>query len=133
MKRSNIRLGMAAVLSAVVTAAAPADIFAQVTPPAKIAIVEMQRVIRNSAAATDIKIQVDKRRQVYQNEITKQEQELREAQQELSRQATILAPEALAQKRREIDTLLYTLGVLGLTGQKREGRQVRPSVNGILR
>ncbi len=119
MKRSNIRLGMAAVLSAVVTAAAPADIFAQVTPPAKIAIVEMQRVIRNSAAATDIKIQVDKRRQVYQNEITKQEQELREAQQELSRQATILAPEALAQKRREIEARVAEVQS-GMQTRKRE-------------
>lgn len=92
---------MAAVLAAVVVAAAPFDVAAQQTPPARVAILEFQRVILESAAAVDIKVQVDQRQQRYQEEINKQEQELRALEQELQRQSTILAPEAMAQKRRE--------------------------------
>jgi Skp family chaperone for outer membrane proteins len=119
MKRSNIRLAMTAVLAAMVTTTAPADVFAEATPPARIAILEFQRILRDSAAATDIKVQVDQRRQVYQNEITRQEQELREAEQELIRQATILAPEALTQKRREFEARVAEVQK-GMQTRKRE-------------
>ncbi len=94
---------MACALVAMFVVGAPADVDAQATPPARVAILEFQRIMLESAAATDIKVQVDQRRQFYQTEITKQEQELRAAEQELSRQATILAPEALEQKRREFE------------------------------
>ena len=94
---------MACALVAMFAVGAPADVDAQATLPARVAILEFQRIMLESAAATDIKVQVDQRRQFYQTEITKQEQELRAAEQELSRQATILAPEALEQKRREFE------------------------------
>ncbi len=99
----NIRLAMACALVAMFVVGAPADVDAQATPPARVAILEFQRIMLESAAATDIKVQVDQRRRFYQKEITKKEQELRAAEQELSRQATILAPEALEQKRREFE------------------------------
>ena len=122
MKRSNIRLAMAAFLAAMVTTSAPADVFAQATPSARIAILEVQRVMRDSAAATDIKVQVDQRRRFYRNEFTKQEQEIREAEQELSRQATILAPEALAQKRREFEARVAEVQT-GVQARKHELEQ----------
>ena len=94
---------MAAVLAAVVVVAAPFDIAAQQTLPARIAVLGVQRVLFECAAAIDIKAQVDQRRQRYQEERNKQEQELRALIQELQSQSTILAPEALARKRREFE------------------------------
>ena len=103
MMLPKFRLAMAGALVAIFAVGTSDNAYGQATPPAKIAIVELQRIMFESAAAIDIKVQVDQRRLVYQNEITKQEQALRAAEQELARQATILAPDALAQKRREFE------------------------------
>ncbi len=119
MKSLKMRLAMVGALVAMFAVGTPANVYGQATPPAKIAILEFQRVMRESAAANDIKVQVDQRRQVYQHEITKQEQELREAEQELSRQATILAPEALAQKRRDFESRVAQVQT-GMQARKRE-------------
>ena len=72
---------MACALVAMFVVGAPADVDAQAAPPARVAILEVQRIMLESAAATDIKVQVDQRRQFYQNEINKQEHELRAAEQ----------------------------------------------------
>ena len=119
MKPPKIRFGMACALVAMFAVGTPANVYGQAIPPAKIAILEFQRVMLESAAANDIKVQVDQRRQLYQAEITKQEQELRDAEQELSRQATILAPDALAQKRREFEGRVAELQT-GMQARKRE-------------
>ena len=110
---------MACALVAMFVVGAPADVDAQATQPARIAILEFQRIMLESAAANDIKVQIDQRRQVYQSEITQKEQELRAAQQELSRQATILAPEALEQKRREFEAQVAEVQA-GMQTRKRE-------------
>ena len=119
MKPRPIRLALAFLLAATIQIGAPADTRAQATPPAKIAILEFQRIMLESAAATDIKVQIEQRRQIYQNEITAQEQELRAAEQELQRQATILAPDALAQKRREFEARVAEVQK-GMQTRKRE-------------
>ena len=103
MKPISLRPAMAAVLAVVAVAVAPFDVAAQQTPPARVAILGIQRVLLESAAAIDIKAQVDQRRQRYQEERNKQEQELHALVQELKRQSTILAPEAWARKRREFE------------------------------
>lgn len=76
---------------------------AQKVPAPKVAILDNQRIMRESSAAISIKSQIDRQRQKYQDEITKKEQELRKANQELARQRTILSPEAFAQKRNEFE------------------------------
>ena len=103
MKPISLRPAMAAVLAVVAVAVASFDVAAQQTPPARIAILGIQRVLLESAAAIDIKAQVDQRRQSYQEERNKQEQELRALVQELKRQNTILAPEAWTRKRHEFE------------------------------
>ncbi len=110
---------MACALVAIFAVGTSADAYGQATPPAKIAILEFQRIMLESAAAIDIKVQVDQRRLAYQNEITKQEQVLRAAEQELARQATILAPDALAQKRREFEGRFAEVQT-GMQARKRE-------------
>ncbi len=119
MKLSKFHLAMAGALVAIFAVGTSADAYGQATPPAKIAILEFQRIMLESAAAIDIKVQVDQRRLVYQNEITKQEQVLRAAEQELARQATILAPDALAQKRREFEGRVAEVQT-GMQARKRE-------------
>ncbi len=92
-----------AALAAAGVAGAPIRAAAQEIPTAKVAIFDSQRVLRESAAAIDIRAQIERQRQIYQEAITKQEQDLRATDQELSRQRTILAPDAFATKRREFD------------------------------
>jgi Skp family chaperone for outer membrane proteins len=73
---------------------------AQTLPPAVVAVVDTQLLLRESSAAKDVIGQIKKIRSGYQAEITRQEEALREAEKELLRQRTILAPEAFAQKGR---------------------------------
>ncbi len=90
-------------LAVAATAAVPAGAAAQEHPETKVAVLDFQRILRESAASVDIRAQIERQRQIYQEEITKQEQELRTLDQELGRQRAILSSEAFAQKRREFE------------------------------
>lgn len=76
---------------------------AQQIPAATVAVVDFQRILRESTAAVSIRAQIEKQRAAYQQKITAQEQDLRQANEELSRQRTILSAEAFAQKRTDFD------------------------------
>jgi outer membrane protein len=67
----------------------------------KIAVVDIQKVVKNSLASKDISSQIEKKRAAYQAAVTKQEDELRKKDQELSKQQSILSPEAFQQKAKE--------------------------------
>lgn len=67
----------------------------------KIAVLNIQRVERESLAGKSIVPQVDKLRSAYQKQVRKQEAELRKADQELGGQRAILSPEMYTKKRRE--------------------------------
>jgi Skp family chaperone for outer membrane proteins len=68
-----------------------------------VAVVDIQRVLRESAASKSIQGQIEKQRAAYQQEITKQENELRTAEQELNRQRTLVSPEAFNERRRQFE------------------------------
>ncbi len=102
MKFETVRMVLTALLGIAALAASDSAI-AQTIPEAKVAVLDYQRILRDSSAAIDIKAQIERQRQLYQEEITKQEQELRATDQELTRQRTVLAPEAFAQRRREFE------------------------------
>ncbi|HCH57203.1 MAG TPA: hypothetical protein DEV64_08945 [Rhodospirillaceae bacterium] len=74
--------------------------FAQGVPSLGIGIVDVQKVLRDSKASKSIRPTIDNMRKEFQKQVSEQEQSLRQAEQELSRQRAILAPEAFAQKRR---------------------------------
>ena len=76
---------------------------AQESEPAVIAIVEIQAIMREAAAAKSIQEQVETRRSRYQKEISAEEARLREFEQELARQRSVLSPEAYAKRRREFE------------------------------
>ena len=74
--------------------------FAQGAPSPGIGIVDVQKVLRDSKASKSIRPTIDNMRKEFQKQVSEQEQSLRQAEQELSRQRAILAPEAFAKKRR---------------------------------
>lgn len=73
---------------------------AQALPESRIAVVDFQLIQKNSTAMVDIQTQVEQRRLFYQEEISRQEKELRANDQELVRQRSVLTAEAFALKRR---------------------------------
>jgi len=81
-------------------AAAPTQL-----PPAgtHTVVVDVVLILRDSSAARSIRSQVERVRNSYQSEITKEENELRTADQELAKQRAILSPEAFAQRRRDLE------------------------------
>ncbi len=76
---------------------------AQPLPPATAAVIDYQRVMRESLAAQSIRTQVDARRLRYQEEIEADQQRLRNADRELIRQRGILEPDAYAEQRKAFE------------------------------
>jgi len=76
---------------------------AQALPEARIAVVNFQLIQKNSTAMVDIQSQIEQRRQLYQDEITLQEKDIRADEQELVRQRSVLSADAFALKRREFE------------------------------
>lgn len=71
-----------------------------------VAIIDINEIRQKAKVVQNIRDQIDKYRQFFQNEIKNEEKELRKANQELSRQRTILSPEAFAEERRKFEQRL---------------------------
>ena len=69
---------------------------------AVIAILDMERILRESKAAATLRAEIDKQRQAHQATLREQENALRTADQELARQRAVLSAEAFAAKRKEL-------------------------------
>ncbi len=67
------------------------------------AVIDTEVIRRNSRAFKDIHAQIGKYRKAIQADIQKEEAELRSAKQELARKEAILAPETLAEERRQFE------------------------------
>ena len=89
-------LGVMAALSPQVQAADP-------LPQARIAFIDVQGVLRASEAARTVRDQIEAQRARYQEEISKQERELRTLEQELVQQRSVLAPDAFQQRRQQFE------------------------------
>jgi Skp family chaperone for outer membrane proteins len=88
---------------AVATAGAGGVPQAQQLPATVAAVIDYQRILRDAAAARSIRAQIESRRKSYQEEISKEEQRLHEADKAFAKQRSVLTPEALAEKRREFE------------------------------
>lgn len=82
---------------------------AQEAKSPRFAIIDVQAVLRNSTAVKGLNEEIEKRRDAYQKELRQKEEELRNADQELARQRTILSAEIFAQKRQELESRVSTL------------------------
>ena len=78
-------------------------------PPAIIAVIDSQRVWRDSKAAASARQQLEQFRGQFQQEIQREEERLRNEEQELGRQRAILAPDAFEGRRREFERKVQDL------------------------
>lgn len=67
---------------------------------AKIVVVDIQRIMRDSLAAKDLKSQLESRRNQYQSEIKSKEDKLKKEEEDLAKQKNVLAKDALAAKQK---------------------------------
>lgn len=72
-------------------------------PPAVAAVIDYQRITRDAKAARSVRDQVESRRELYQQEIAKEEQRLHEVDRELGRQRSVMTQEAFEEQRRRFD------------------------------
>lgn len=106
----SVRLVAATVLVAMATMWQPAgSVVAQTAVPTDaadlpIAVVDVQGIIRAAKAAKAIHAQIDSRRSAYQEQVSTEEKRLRLAEQDLSQQRAVLAPDAYQQKVREFQS-----------------------------
>ncbi|MCP5372884.1 MAG: OmpH family outer membrane protein [Hyphomicrobiales bacterium] len=103
LKSTHVILRTLALL-AVLAAAAPAD--AQsigLAGDQKFAVVDVNVIRQNSSAVKSIQAQLANFEKAFQADIKKEEEALRNAERELTRQRTLLAPDAFAKKRREFE------------------------------
>ena len=89
--------------------AAPTVPRAQELAPPVLAIIDFQKVRRDSTAVKALSKRITEQRTRHQNELREQERTLREADQELARQRTVLSPEAYAKKRSELEQRVAAL------------------------
>ena len=74
-----------------------------------IAVIDLQKVRRDSIAVKALSQRIAEQKARHQDELREQEKALREADQELARQRSILSPEAYANKRIELERRVATL------------------------
>ena len=87
---------------------------AQELAPPVLAIIDIQKVLRESTAVRALSRKIGEQKAQHQQELREQERALRDADQELARQRSILSPEAYAKKRGELEQRVAT--------QQREAR-----------
>ncbi len=68
-----------------------------------VAVVDMRAIMRDSLAGKSIQDQFDDLRRVFQKELDKKEKSFRAAREELDRQRSILAPDALRQRQSRLE------------------------------
>lgn len=72
-------------------------------PPAVVAVVDYQRVLREAKAAQSIRHQLEERRAAFEREVREEQARLVEEERELARQRALLSPEAFAERRRQFE------------------------------
>lgn len=72
---------------------------AEAPPALAVGVIDMQRILRDSVPGKSVVKQREQMLNAYQAEAVKQEKELREADQELARQRSILSADAFAEKQ----------------------------------
>ncbi|MFQ5773192.1 MAG: OmpH family outer membrane protein [Kiloniellaceae bacterium] len=85
------------------------------------AIIDVQRILRESTAVRGLAKRIERRRDQHQAELRKMEQNLRDADRELARQRTVLSADAFAEKRKELQRQVAML--------QREAKQRKRSLD----
>lgn len=81
-------------------AAQAADAAPAALPAVKVAVVDIQRIMKDSLAAKDLKAQLEAKRNQYQAEIKAKEDKLKKEEEDLAKQKSVLAKDALTAKQK---------------------------------
>ncbi len=92
--------------------------FAQSSDALTIAVLDLERVLRDAEAVKSLREVIEAKRAAYQTALRKQEQELAEADQKLARQRAVLSAESFAEKRKELEQRAVNLQRDFLTRQR---------------
>jgi Skp family chaperone for outer membrane proteins len=87
-------------------------------PSTVAAVVDYQRILQEAAASKSIAEQMEVRRKAYQEEISKEEQRLYEAERELAKQRSVLSEEAVGEKQEALEAEVQA--VRELTQKRRQ-------------
>ncbi len=74
-----------------------------------LAIIDVQKILRDSIAVKSLSKEIEAQRGKYQGELREKEKKLRNADQELTRQRSVLTAEAFAKKRKELEQQVTTV------------------------
>ncbi|MDP6706125.1 MAG: OmpH family outer membrane protein [Alphaproteobacteria bacterium] len=107
MRRLLVITGL--VLGALALVPAAGAEAAEKLPEPVIAVLDSQRVLRDSKAGRDIRRQIDAYRKAYQAEIKAEEAKLRQIEDKLKRQRAVLAPDIFEKRRREFEQRVISL------------------------
>jgi Skp family chaperone for outer membrane proteins len=110
-------LAQAAKAPAAKTAPAAPSAPGEPLPPVVAAIIDYNKVMRESKAAKGIRDQIETRRKLYQDQIAKEEQKLDGVQKELAKQRGVLSTEAFGKKRDDFQK--QVLGVQRMVQERR--------------
>lgn len=88
---------------------AAAQAQAQKTPAAAIVVIDTQRIFREAASLKAVRQQIDQYRAGLKPEIEKQEDALRQEDQELAKQRSVLTPEVFEQRRQAFQAKVVAL------------------------
>lgn len=112
MARFRLSIGRciaAALMAAIAVASGGQLAWAQQAEAPMLAIIDVQKILRESVAVKSLTAEIEEQRTKYQEELRAEEESLRTADQELARQRTILSAEAYAQKRKDLEQQVATL------------------------
>ena len=79
------------------------------TQPLALAVVDVQRVLREAKASNQARQEIEARRTSYERDLEAQKKQLQSAQAKLQKQRAVLAPDALLQRRQDLERRLEDL------------------------
>ncbi|MBL94964.1 MAG: hypothetical protein CMF70_06635 [Magnetovibrio sp.] len=90
----------------------------QTNNPVRIAVLDLNGILRNASSTKEIRAQIMKFRTTFEQEIQKEQQVLRDANQELARKRSLLSPEAFAEERQKFEQKVVDVQKLGQKKRK---------------
>jgi len=123
MPRYLRRCGTAALLAVVgaVAIAGPANGQTDTMRSPTIAVLDTQKVMEESSAVQSIQDQISERRSDYQNQLSQKEQELREENQKLEQQRSVLSADAYEKKKKKLEQRIQR--IQGQVQNRKKGMQ----------
>lgn len=130
MTFKRLLAGMFCALAMSIVAGAPADAQEKAVR-VKIAVIDIDAILRNATAAKSIRKQIGVHRSQLMERAKKENEFLRQADQELARKKTLLSPEAFAQERSKFERRFVALQRLVQVGTTEIDKSLNEARNKI--